>query len=119
MPSRSPIEELRRQSERDEADDGPDRQTGHPVERGPVDAEREARLRREAMAWLTVRTHGGATSTSSPDLLDVCFDGEQFRLLDTQRGVHKPAGFGAALSIPHRLRLRRRTTFPLGHRLAG
>lgn len=63
------------------------------------DDERDARLRREAMAWLTVRTEDGREPISSGDLLDFTFDGEPFRLMDVQRGIRKPAVLDAALSI--------------------
>lgn len=63
------------------------------------DSERDARLRREAMAWLTVRTHDGALPIHARELLDFTFDGEPFRLMDVQRGIRKPAILHAALSI--------------------
>jgi putative restriction endonuclease len=62
-------------------------------------AEFDARLRREAMAWLTVRTNDGLDSISTADLLDFEIDGRQFRLMDAQRGIRKPAQLDAALSI--------------------
>jgi putative restriction endonuclease len=62
-------------------------------------ADFETRVRNEAMTWLTVRTNDGADSISSTDLLDFTVDGERFRLMDAQRGIRKPASFGAALSI--------------------
>src|SRR6476661_6405525 len=55
-----------------------------------MSTEFDTRLRREAMRWLTVRTHDGAESISSADLLDFEIDGRQFRLLDAQRGIRKP-----------------------------
>lgn len=63
------------------------------------DDERDARLRREAMDWLAVRSEDGATPLSSAELLDFTFDGEPFRLMDPQRGIRKPAVLPAALSI--------------------
>lgn len=60
---------------------------------------RQERLRREAMAWLTVRTHDGARQISREELSDFRFDGEPFALLDRQRGIRSPAGWGSALSI--------------------
>ncbi len=42
----------------------------------------DARLRREAMAWLTVRTNDGLDPISRQDLLDFTFDGMMFRLMD-------------------------------------
>ncbi len=62
-------------------------------------AEFDARLRREAMAWLTVRTNDGLDYISSKDLLDFAIDGRRFRLMDAQRGIRKPAELDAALSI--------------------
>jgi putative restriction endonuclease len=63
------------------------------------DVDTDARLRREAMAWLTVRTHDGARPISSQELLDFRFDGRSIRLLDVQRGIRKPADLESALSI--------------------
>jgi putative restriction endonuclease len=62
-------------------------------------AEREARLRSEAIAWLTVRTQGGMNALTTDDIRDFTFEGERFRLLDRQRGITKPAGLAFALSI--------------------
>lgn len=59
----------------------------------------DTQLRHEAMQWLTVRTHDGAESISSGDLLDFHIDGRQFRLMDAQRGIRKPKELTAALSI--------------------
>lgn len=71
-----------------------------PCRRRPgVNAEFDARLRREAAAWLTVRTQDGQVPISSPELLDFEFDGEPFRLMDPQRGIRKPRELSAALSI--------------------
>ena len=63
------------------------------------DHDRQLRLRREAMAWLTVRTHDGAMTISREELGDFRFDGEPFALIDRQRGIRSPAGWGCALSI--------------------
>lgn len=46
----------------------------------------EDRVRTEAMAWFTVRTHDGQDAICSRDLLDFTIDGEPFRLMDPQRG---------------------------------
>src|SRR5665647_2672115 len=62
-------------------------------------AEFDVRLRREAMAWLTVRTNDGLDPISTTDLLDFEIDGRRFRLMDAQRGIRKPAELDAALSI--------------------
>jgi putative restriction endonuclease len=59
----------------------------------------DARLRREAMAWLTVRTNDQLDPISTIDLLDFAIDGRPFRLMDAQRGIRKPAELEAALSI--------------------
>ncbi len=59
----------------------------------------DARLRREAMAWLTVRTNDGLDAISTTGLLDFEIDGRRFRLMDAQRGIRKPAELHAALSI--------------------
>jgi len=59
----------------------------------------DARLRREAMAWLTVRTNDGLDPISTADLLDFEISGRRFRLMDAQRGIRKPAELEAALSI--------------------
>lgn len=59
----------------------------------------DARLRREAMAWLTLRTNDGLNAISSTDLLDFEIDGRPFRLMDAQRGIRKPASLESALSI--------------------
>lgn len=62
-------------------------------------AERDALLRREAMAWLTVRTSDGIEPIRSDDLKDFEFEGLRIPLIDAQRGIRKPAALGAALSI--------------------
>jgi putative restriction endonuclease len=59
----------------------------------------DARLRREAIAWLTVRSNDGADALSTDEILDFTFDGEPFRLMDAQRGIRKPAVLPHALSI--------------------
>lgn len=59
----------------------------------------DGRLRREAMAWLTLRTNDGLNSISTTDLLDFEIDGSPFRLMDAQRGIRKPATLDSALSI--------------------
>jgi putative restriction endonuclease len=53
-------------------------------------AEFDARLRREAMAWLTLRTNDGLDPISTKDLLDFRIDDRTFRLMDAQRGIRKP-----------------------------
>lgn len=63
------------------------------------DSALDARLRRELMAWLTVRTHDGAQPVATSDLADFSFDGERFRVMDAQRGIWKPAVLASALSL--------------------
>lgn len=59
----------------------------------------DARLRREAMAWLTIRTNDGLDPISRQDLLDFTIDGKMFRLMDPTRGIRKPRELSSALSI--------------------
>jgi putative restriction endonuclease len=54
-------------------------------------AEFDARLRREAMAWLTVRTNDGLDAISTTDLLDFEIDGRRFRLMDGRVGRALPS----------------------------
>lgn len=63
------------------------------------DPDMDRRLRREVMAWLTVRTHDGAQPISTEELTDFTFDGEPFRLMDAQGGIWKPAVLQSALSM--------------------
>jgi len=62
-------------------------------------SEREERVRTEAMAWLEVRTQDGSVALTSEEIRAFTFEGERFALMDPQRGIRKPAGFGSALSI--------------------
>lgn len=64
-----------------------------------MDGGTDARLREEAMAWLSMRTHDGAIPLTRDELGDFAFDGEPFRLISTMTGIWKPAGMVAALSI--------------------
>lgn len=59
----------------------------------------EARLRSEAMRFLTIRTHDGLDSITRDELLDFRFDGQMFRLVDKTRGIRKPRELSSALSI--------------------
>ncbi|MDO2378396.1 HNH endonuclease [Rhodococcus electrodiphilus] len=59
----------------------------------------EARLRGEAMRFLTIRTHDGLNSITREELLDFRFDGQMFRLVDKTRGIRKPRELSSALSI--------------------
>ena len=61
--------------------------------------EDEQALRREAMAWLTVRTNDGRDAISREDLTQFRFRGERLTLIDQGRGIRKPAACRAALSI--------------------
>ncbi|GAB2680670.1 HNH endonuclease [Barrientosiimonas humi] len=63
----------------------------------------DAALRREAMAWLAVRTDDQRHYLSTDEIGEFRFRGERFPLMDRQRGIRKPAQLQAALSI--------RTTF--------
>ncbi len=56
-----------------------------------MDNEREARLRREAMAWLRVRTQDGARPISREELGDFTFDRAPFRIIPSYSGIWKPA----------------------------
>ncbi|RVW03099.1 HNH endonuclease [Rhodococcus xishaensis] len=59
----------------------------------------DARLRREAMRFLTIRTNDGLDSITRKELLDFTFDGNMFRLVDPTRGIRKPEELSSALSI--------------------
>jgi putative restriction endonuclease len=59
----------------------------------------DSRLRREAIRWLTVRTHDGEAPISWQELLDFEVDGRPFKLMDPQRGIRKPKEMSSALSI--------------------
>src|SRR5689334_10134167 len=56
-------------------------------------------LRREAMAWLALRTNDGTDPLSSSEVAEFTFRGERFPLMDMQRGIRKPAMLDAALSF--------------------
>jgi len=64
-----------------------------------MDNEREARLRREAMAWLRMRTQDGARPISREELGDFTFDRAPFRIIPSYSGIWKPASLSAALTI--------------------
>lgn len=57
------------------------------------------RIRREAQAWLTLRTQDGRFPISWTELLDFTVDGRPFKLMDPQRGIRKPREMTSALSI--------------------
>lgn len=64
-----------------------------------MEADFDGRLRRQAMAWLTIRTNDGLDSVTSSELEEFEIEGRSFRLMDRQRGIRKPAELSAALSI--------------------
>lgn len=51
------------------------------------------------MAWLTTALAGDREVLSFNELATFVFEGQRIPLMDPQRGIRKPAGFGAALSI--------------------
>ncbi len=61
--------------------------------------EEEVVLRREAGAWLAIRTNDGADAISREELTKFTFRGERLPLVDRGRGIRKPAICQAALSI--------------------
>lgn len=64
---------------------------------GPGD---EERIRAAALAWVTEATLGGTEPISRERLAnDFLVDGSRFPLLDRGRGIRKPQGWQAALSI--------------------
>ncbi|MGI8880644.1 MAG: HNH endonuclease [Jatrophihabitans sp.] len=64
------------------------------------EAQRESSVRAAALAWLDNVTLGGAAPVTREQLAnDFHFDGERFPLVDRGRGIRKPAGWQAALSI--------------------
>ena len=61
--------------------------------------ERELAIRLAAQAWLdSERAHGRETWTQ-PQLADFHYGNERIALMDPQRGIRKPAGMAAALSM--------------------
>jgi putative restriction endonuclease len=60
----------------------------------------EHRVRAAALAWLTKITFGGTEPVSRERLAnDFVLDGSRFPLVDRGRGIRKPHGWSAALSI--------------------
>jgi putative restriction endonuclease len=59
----------------------------------------EIALRNEAMAWLAVRTNDGADAISRQELTQFHWRGERLTLIDTGRGIRKPAISRYALTI--------------------
>lgn len=62
-------------------------------------AELDLALRREAMAWLSLRTNDGLDALTSEEIKDFRFRGEPIPLMDAQRGIRKPAVLDTALSF--------------------
>lgn len=56
-------------------------------------------LRLSAIQWLRERTFGGELPLSREEILDFRFRGEPFRLQDINKGIRRPAGWGAAISV--------------------
>ncbi|MFZ1288244.1 MAG: HNH endonuclease [Candidatus Phosphoribacter sp.] len=59
----------------------------------------ELALRREAMAWLALRTNDGSDAISRDELTRFTFRGERLTLIDQGRGIRKPRECRAALTI--------------------
>lgn len=59
----------------------------------------ENALRAAAMAWLDALLSGGSDVVRYEDLAAFTFEGRRIPLMDTQRGIRKPARVEAALSI--------------------
>lgn len=56
-------------------------------------------LRLAAIEWLRKRTFDGELPLTREEILDFRFRGEPFRLQDLTKGIRKPAGWDAALSV--------------------
>lgn len=63
------------------------------------DQDAQLRLRHAAIDWLRERSHEGEIPLSREDILDFRFEGEPFRLQDVTKGIRRPAGFAAALTV--------------------
>jgi len=62
--------------------------------------DRQSRLRDAALDWIYRVTGDGAEPVTRDQLTnDFLFDGERFPLVDAGRGIRKPAGWDAALTI--------------------
>lgn len=61
--------------------------------------ERELAVRLAAQAWLDGERARGRETWTRPELADFHYLGERIALMDPQRGIRKPAGMVAALSI--------------------
>ncbi|WP_178358689.1 hypothetical protein [Mycolicibacterium hippocampi] len=64
-----------------------------------MEIDEERRFRDAAMAWLAARAEKGHRRIPYGELADFEFEGLRVPLMDRQRGIRKPAGFHAALSI--------------------
>lgn len=63
------------------------------------DQTEQLRLRLAAIDWLRARSLDGELPLSREDILDFRFEGEPFRLQDLTKGIRRPAGFSAALTV--------------------
>lgn len=61
--------------------------------------EDEVALRREAMAWLALRTNDGRDAISRDELTRFTFKGERVTLIDQGRGIRKPQACRGALTL--------------------
>lgn len=61
--------------------------------------ERELAVRLAAMAWLDGENAHGREGWTQAQLADFSFAGERIALMDRQRGIRKPSGMAAALSM--------------------
>ena len=64
-----------------------------------IDRDYEDRLRTAAMQWLDERVGADGGVVSFQDLAEFSFEGRRIPLMDSQRGIRKPAHMTAALSI--------------------
>lgn len=59
----------------------------------------QSALRHAAVRWLRERTFDGELALTREEILDFTFEGERFRLQDLTKGIRRPAGWSAALSV--------------------
>ncbi|WP_211129198.1 HNH endonuclease [Sinomonas albida] len=59
----------------------------------------EDEIRHQVMEWLAARSNDGSGAISYAELHDFVLEGEHLPLKDRFKGIRKPAGFSAALSI--------------------
>ncbi|GAB2902654.1 HNH endonuclease [Neomicrococcus lactis] len=62
-------------------------------------ADRENKLRLEAIEWLSMVTDNGRLPLTREEIAEFRFEGERFRLIDQSRGIWRPKGFVGALTI--------------------